>query len=324
MESKITSFSDSIEELLANGDRKMSANTVLTYISRVKWLKQALKIKTLDLEKIITNKDVCKVVEGSKISLATKKLTFVILVSLGKKLDIDEDLQKIYSEKMDHYKDMNTFERRENKVSGKNEKNWTSWEALVDVFDEMPEETFSQSQDKLIVGLYTQLEWTLRLDFANVRVHYSMKEERDYNWLYWNPEKSKKAKLFLSQYKTAERYGSVVIDIEGELYELLTRWFFDFNTDAEWLLVNYKDKSSPLSEVSLSKKIPLIFEKYTGKKVTNGLLRHIKESNNIYDNADKYNNMTLNQKYELHKKLLHGLPVALEYAQKISSKKTKE
>jgi hypothetical protein len=155
----------------------------------------------------------------------------------------------------------------------------------------------------------------MRLDFANVKVHTTHKE-RDYNWLYWNTEENTYT-LYLKQYKTAGKYGDFVIEFTDEdLVELLDLWFEKFNKSHKYLLTNYKDESKPLSETSLSHRIPKIFDKCLGKKINNGLLRQIKESNTIFDNAEDYNNLTLNQKIELHKRLGHSLETAHEYSKR--------
>jgi hypothetical protein len=297
-------------------DRKISINTIKTYYSRIDWIRKNLGIESDDVEDIISHYEhIITLIDESPISISSKKLTFVVLVVFSKKLHLPEDVQKKYTEKMNHYKDVNNFERRENKVADKHKDNWAKWSEVVNVFQMIKPTSFEKCQDKLIVGLYTRLNgYVLRLDFANVKVHTTMKE-REYNWIYRDMEDDEYI-IFLKEYKTAGKYGDFIINVDDDdMIKLLNTWFDKYNTSQKYLLTSYKDPKIALSEGALSRRIPKIFDKYVGKSINNGLLRQIKESHTIYDNPE-YNDMTLNQKIELHKRLGHSLETAFEYSKK--------
>lgn len=303
--------------LTKDSEKDLSKNTILTYMSRIKWLKNELDIVTNDIHKIIQDwKKIIPLVSSAHLSVSSIKLQFVVLSVFSKKLGLEEAHEE-YSKMMNEYKDLNNFQRRENKVSAKNSENWATWKEIQGVYEMIPTDSWENTQNKLIIGLYCLLDgWVLRLDFANVRVHTTFDAKRQHNWLYWDQDKAE-FKLILKQYKTASKYGDIIIDFQDpDLKNLLFTWFTVYNKAARFLLLNYRDKKRPLSETSLSHHITFIFEAYLGKKINNQLLRQIKESYNILENPDVYNDLTLNQKIEIHRKLLHSFETAHEYSKK--------
>lgn len=304
-----------IVKVLTEHNTKVSPTTIKTYYYRLKWIKTNLGIESNNIINIISDYDnIIPFISESDIGLSTKKLLFVILNVLSKKLEIPEDIQRAYNNKMNEFRDLANRRRGENKISEKDINNWASWDDVCEVYKRIPDDSFRNIQDKLIIGLYVNLEgWVLRLDFANVKIYKKDMNKLDHNWLHWD-KMNNRFILHIVEYKTSKNYGQLDIEIVDEgLKELLNKWFTEYNKNPIYLLVNYRDLDKGLSKSALSHKIKKIFKKYSGKAINNQLLRQIKETNNIYDNADKYNKMTLNEKIDIHKKLLHSFETAHGY-----------
>jgi type III secretory pathway component EscV len=94
---------------------------------------------------------------------------------------------------------------------------------------------------------------------------------------------------------------------------LLKQWILI--NKSKYLILNYNDFNKPISETAYSKRVVHIFNKYLGLKINVQILRQIKESCNIYENKN-YNDMNLNEKIELSKKMLHSYEMSHQYAKK--------
>lgn len=303
--------------LLNDGDKKINDKSINTYNQRLDYVRKRLKFpEDTPLKKIVEDsKKVIEIIENSEMKIKTRKLTYIVLSMVSRKLKLEEQ-EKEYNERVNYYKTIDNFERRENKVSENRKDNWTDWKTIVSVFDMIDEKKgFNNCQDKLIVGLYTRLNYVLRLDFANVRViEGKPNKSRKFNHLLIN---NGTYIFYLKNYKTDKNFGDVIIKIEDEeLKKLLGYWFSEYNYEKKYLLVSYKDNKKPLSENALSKRIPYIFNKYIGKAITNQIMREIKESDNIYGNKS-YNDLSLNEKFEIHSKLLHSGFTGMEYGKKL-------
>lgn len=300
--------------LIGNGDKPLSDSSLQTYTQRLKWVKDKLKIKNDDIKNIVIDgKKVIDLIENSNLKVSTKKLTYIILSSIAKKLKLKDEEE--YTKRATHYKDLDNFKRRDNKVTNRKDA-WATWKQLYDVFDMIDEKkSMADCQDKLIVGLYTRCDYTLRLDWANVRYEKKKSNVRKYNHIVHDKDGYI---FYLINYKTADKFGKQIIKLDDpELVQVLNYWFTEYNYDPKFLLVSYKNRDKGMSENALSKRIPIIFMKYIEKPVTNQILREIKESQNVYGDKKEYDEMDLNQKYELHKKLLHSFATGSEYAKKI-------
>lgn len=299
--------------LNTNADKKIQKNSILTYSQRLEWIKKKLKIKTDDIGSLLENdKKIIETIEASDLKVSTKKLTFIVLANLSKKLKLEKEYNN-YNEQATKYKDQDNFIRRENKVSDDRKDKWASWKEIESVFDMIDEtKDWKNAQDKLIVGLYTLCEYTLRLDWADVKIESKYNKNRKYNYVVIDSKGD--YNFYLNVYKTQSKYGSIKIKLDNpKLKKLLDYWFDTYKY--KYLLVSYKDSSNPLNEMGLSKRIQLIFNKYLNKPISNQILREIKESQNIYGDKN-YANMTLNEKYALHSKLLHSFSTANEYSKR--------
>lgn len=301
-----------IKEIFQSNN-KLSDITISTYSNRMEWLRDELKLGN-NLKEI--TEDIGRAIyaiEKSKFKTSTKKLTYIILSMISKKLNLENE--KDYNICVSYYKDLDNYQRRRNVISEERKKSWTSWRDIWNTFYLIDEtKSFDDCQDKLIVGLYTRCDYTLRLDWSNVLIESSYDDKRTYNHIVKN---NNIYYFVLINYKTSKNYGKQTIKLDNQELENLMNYFFNtWNKKQKYLLVSYKDKNKSLNENSLSKRIPKIFAKYINKSITNQILREIKESDIVYGQKEKYNKLDLNQKYSLHKKLFHSYCIGSEYAKK--------
>lgn len=303
---------EEVKTLFGNNDKTVSDSSMKTYVNRLKWLTREFGLTESDIDFLISDADkVISVIEHSDASDNTKKLTYIVLTMIAKKKNSPS---KVKLNKMaKYYNDVVSKNRRNNLVADDRRNAWTSWIHVCAVFDLINcEMSLDDCQDKLIVGLYTRCEYTLRLDWAMVAYKTEKKPSRKYNHLVHDEDGYT---FYLNKYKTVGTYGAKVIPLkDAKLVKLLDYWFSVYNTECKWLLISYKNKNKALSEAALSKDIVKIFMKYIGKPISNQVLREIKESDNVYGNKEKYDKLDLNEKYKLHSLLLHSYATAGEYA----------
>jgi len=100
---------------------------------------------------------------------------------------------------------------KENQPTEKQEKANMSFDKICKIRDQLPD----GSDGRLLLSFYTILK-PLRSDFNCVRIYFSKpKEKDDGNYIVLGDVN----KLYLSEYKTAERYGTEVLKIPDELLE---------------------------------------------------------------------------------------------------------
>lgn len=302
-----------IYDLLDSSPKNLTDKTKNSYYQRLKWVKDNLDLETTDPKKIVSNVDqITELLDKSDIALTSKSLTANQMKQLADLLNLSQPIKDKYNQVANAFTGMSDASRRTNKLEGKKAERFVSWDELKGVYEKMPEDTFNQIQDKIICGLYTgRFPGVLRLDFASVKTYNSIKTNRDENWFL----KGKgKYTFYLNKYKTTGKYGGKVLDITDEDFiRLLDKWFNTYNK-SDWFLVSYRDHEEPLNETSLSRRIMHIFEKQTGKKVNNGLLRIAVESDIINDPT--YKDLSLNEQIALHEKQLHSFFTSHEYLKK--------
>jgi hypothetical protein len=312
---------ENLNNLYKDESKKPSQNSLTVYARRLRWIKNMLQEKSSNIKNIIGNpNEVIPIIEDSNLSTSTKKLTYVLCGVMAKRCNLQKDIIEKYKNKEDEYVLKSNKEKQDNKVSDDRTESWTTWDNITSFYDDMPESTFSEVQDKLIIALYTKLDdWVLRLDFSGMVFLPKKDKNEKRNYIVFNDKDGYPGNytIYLNDYKTINKYGPIKFKIiDKEVVRLLNKWFAVHNRAGEYLLVSYKDHNLPLSETALSKKIPIIFEEYIGKRVTNQILRQIKESDNIFGNKEKYDALSLFDKINLHKKLLHSFETGHQYAKK--------
>jgi len=302
-------FKKDLEEVL----KEKSDMTQKSYISRISALKKLIEYEKDDLEFLKNDKKIIKFIDNSDLKSSSKKLTYIALAVISELMKLEN--KKKYYDKMLEYKDINNKERNDNIISDEVTKNWATMDEIRSMFEKMPENTPEETQEKLIIGLYVLMP-PLRNDFVKVRVF--SRDVRKYEGNYILNKKNK-IDFYLSEYKTANKYGTVIYTftpkINPELYRLFKKHFE--NNNSNYLFVKFNDDQKIINDKMMSKLIPTIFEKYLNKHITIQLLRLIYETELQQD--DKYLKMSNNEREKLHRELLHSTGVAQEY-RKINTK----
>jgi hypothetical protein len=141
--------------------------TKKTYIDRISSIKKLIEYENDDLKFLENDKKIIKFIDNSELKLSTKKINYISLSVITALLKLDN--QKIYYNKMMEYKIKNNDERQENEISNEIVLNWSSFDDLKKMYNNMPEETIEEIQDKALIALYV-LQPPLRNDYAKIKI----------------------------------------------------------------------------------------------------------------------------------------------------------
>jgi len=224
-----------------------------------------------------------------------------------------ERIQTIYREYGKTLKDEMERDKigKEFDLTEKEIKSFMVWEDILTIYQKIKNtldvSNYDQFLEFVIVSLYT-LHPPVRADYANMNVfieddHVPQGYSENYCVLQTNP------RFVFNKYKTSKHRGSTIIPIDPQLSDILMDWI-SIHNPSDYLLpvhILYKNQFKPMSENTLSKKIPEIFLKHGGNPVTINTLRHSfisfmskhdQEQQIKRSNADK---------------MMHSLPMADKY-----------
>lgn len=238
--------------------------------------------------------------ESIKYKPATKKSFLISLHSISRGLNAKTE--DIFYKEMMRYKKLVEDNTSENTITEKQIENYDTMENLKKILKKMKEETFIEVRDKLLISLYL-LKPPLRNDFEGVKI---LKKETDDKINYIIKQCSVYL-FYLNNYKTANTYGEKVIlyskDKDPLIYKLLGK-LIKYKHD--FLFTNEEGK--PLSDNTISARVPLLFEKYFNKHITINTIRHIYESELIQ--SPEYGKMSFKEKQDKHEELQHSTTTA--------------
>jgi hypothetical protein len=191
-------------------------------------------------------------------------------------------------------------------LSEREEKTYQKWEDILNMYKIMyknlDKTNFNSLLEFVIISLYV-LHQPVRSDYANMKVFIDdsfipKNYKENYCVLQTNP------RFVFNKYKTARKYGQIIININEELHNILLDWM-EVNP-SEYLLVSYiqyKKQYKPFTEETLSHRIPLIFKKYTNIPSNINTLRH---SHISYMNKTELNYTNFKEKKETSIKMMHS------------------
>lgn len=195
-------------------------------------------------------------------------------------------------------------------LSEREEKTYQKWEDILNMYKIMyknlDKTNFNSLLEFVIISLYV-LHQPVRADYANMKVFiddsFVPKDYKEnYCVLQTNP------RFVFNKYKTARKYGQIVIQINEHLHNILLDWM-EINP-SEYLLVSYiqyKKQYKPFTEETLSHRMPLIFKKYTNIPSNINTLRHSYIS---YMNKTELNHTNFKEKKETSIKMMHSPSMA--------------
>jgi len=158
------------------------------------------------------------------------------------------------------------------------------------LLDEIPPiiDTFkalSKLRDYVIFTFYKNL--STRTELADSKFYYDDEVDIDtilkddvYNYIILK-KKEKKVNYILNNYKTFKKYGHVILDVKGDMYDLLVKYkesMKKLNDDNYFLLIDTGTKKMPRSTLSTTY---VNLGNVIGRKLSIRTARHIRVSNNI-------------------------------------------
>ena len=272
---------------------------------------------------------------------STKKAYYISIYSLIKNSRrINKDIKKRYKMEMEKFRNKNNDERKDNIMTTKEKDNWLTLDELKKTPDKVSKiinETFGElflTEDKYISltkrmkqrYLSLMFEYVLlsvyccrepfRLDFAMMKVAFNkLPESKEDNYLL---VKDNGMTIFMNKFKNVKKIGKQTSELSSELVDIMTYWFQLIHIvkkkKAEYVFYLVKGDLKMVqfpSTNTFGKKLSTTFKKYTGKNITINLIRKIWETEMIQ--SEEYSQMTIREKENVHKKLLHGTSVAGEY-----------
>jgi hypothetical protein len=155
----------------------------------------------------------------------------------------------------------------------KQEENIITWDEVIKVRESLPKD----SQDYMMISLYTQDMPPVRADYSPMRAFLTQEEAVGFNENYIVVN-DKEVTMHLQKYKTAKSHGPIVEPLPPVIKKIVQSYMLvkkDGKTELkqQWLLLDKHKKV--MSKASLSGNVIKIFHDATGKKVGITLLRAI-------------------------------------------------
>lgn len=317
------------DELIKNED--MAKNTQKRYRGNIAIIKRALNIVEDDrisqwINKIKVFKRVLKeengifILNNKKYKPASIMSIMITWNAIIKRLDacglgsmVMRSVRKEVADEQTKYNELVDGERSKNAERGVPHRiSMRELRTILDLAPELEEKDFAS---KVAVALYILEIPPLRLDWAMMWLYFEepKEDERPDNYLVITDDY-----LFfvLSDYKTEAKYGKYTsprYDKNTEIYKILRRYTDTFG-DNEQILLKWKSEKGNIvipDSNKLGKIITEMFQKYLGKHITVNTIRRIYETELIQ--CDEYREMTVEEKRERHRHLLHDFSTAQKY-----------
>lgn len=249
-----------------------SDNSIKLYKRLLEKVRHGVAPRSVGLSFLADHAETIKWIEAQALSINSKKAIYIALKSTLR--DAAEshlnDAEKAYERQMLSYRDEHNAIAVQQKLSPRESELFVEWPHVIDGGDKVWEDvsTLWEYQDAVIYSLYT-LQAPLRLDYSPMRVVYSVDDLSGCtdNALVWDHA----PRFYLQNYKTANKYGKIFIEVSPALEEVLEEWLQ--LQDSGWLLLNYGG-TEPLDENGLASRIKHVFEMATGKPLGVSMLRH--------------------------------------------------
>ena len=293
-----------------------SESTKKNYIQRINRLKKLYFPDDNDYIFIKKPNRLIKKINGSDYPASTKRDYYIALYAVNP--------NEKYKNEMYKFRDETNTKQGESKISEEKIKNYDTMKNLRKILDMMPEDTYTQVRDKLLISIYL-LKPPIRNDLEGVSIfkkdllHFHANIKDTLNYI---QKKDKEFIFYLNQYKTVKKYGPKKIiyskSEDPEIYNLFKK-IIKFNKP--FLIVNDTNNNN-LDDKQISALIIKIFENYLNKHVSINTIRHIYETELI--NSEEYKKMSMTQKKAKHDELMHDFTTAHTDYNKINMPKEEE
>lgn len=276
-----------------------SESTKKNYIQRINRLKKLYFPDDNDYVFIKKPNRLIKKINGSDYPPSTKRDYYIALYAV--------DPNEKYKNEMYKFRDETNTKQGESTISEEKLKNYDTMKNLRKILDMMPEDTYTQVRDKLLISIYL-LKPPIRNDLESVAIFKKVLDPNTNNTLNYIQKKDKEFIFYLNQYKTVKKYGAKKIiyskSQDPEIYNLFKK-IMKFNKP--FLIVNDINNNN-LDDKQISALIIKIFENYLNKHVSINTIRHIYETELI--NSEEYKKMSMTQKKAKHDELMHDFTTA--------------
>ena len=278
-----------------------SESTKKNYIQRINRLKKLYFPDDNDYIFIKKPNRLIKKINGSDYPASTKRDYYIALYAV--------DPSEKYKNEMYKFRDETNKKQGESTISEEKLINYDTMKNLKKILDIMPEDTYTQVRDKLLISIYL-LKPPIRNDLESVAVFKKDKVldpniKDSFNYI---QKKDNEFIFYLNQYKTVKKYGAKKIiyskSEDPQIYNLFKK-IIKFNKP--FLIVNDNNNNN-LDDKQISALIIKIFENYLNKHVSINTIRHIYETELI--NSDEYKKMSMTQKKAKHDELMHDFTTA--------------
>jgi hypothetical protein len=325
-------MSDNIESRIRK-TRTLKESSIKTYISSLKNLNKKLKptenFKNLNNTDFLRDYDeVMKIIDKEeKLTSKKNRLTAVLVALNSDENQSDEHLKLIsrYTAILKEYGETYIEFLKTQQKTKTQQENWITYDELIGVVNQIMQNikhskinsktTLTKQEFDLLqqlVILRTYLFFPLRNDFAMMKIlkNKDYKElidfERDNaNFLVLKTGNKKEFKI--NQYKTQKHLGNKSLIVPSKLNRVINLWL-KHNTSG-WFLVK-SDRNTPMTPNGITKFLNKIFRKYSGKKISTSMLRHIQISHLLRDDPTILENETEERLLEntfLHSKSMNQL-----------------
>lgn len=277
--------------------REIKDASLNTYLSALKKIKNKVDgTTTLDNTDFLQDYDKIMniITQENKLTSKKNKLT-AVLVALNSDDPKNNQLLKKYGDKLKEYGEQYLSLMKSQTKDKKQSKNWLEYSELIDVANKLTKEVKHQNigktdtlkkkeldilQQLLIVRTY--LTFPLRNDFADMKVislkelKKISKEDIDKN-NYLVILSNNKKEFHINQYKNNKKWGNKIYDIPSPLNRIINVWL-KYNKTGYFLI---KQNLEPMNPNSITKFLNKIFKKYSDKKISTSMIRHIIISHNL-------------------------------------------
>lgn len=282
--------------------RDIKTSSLKTYISALKTLKRKIEPdEPISLNNTNFLKDFDRVMDviniEEKITSKKNKLT-AILVALNSDENKNQPLiDKFGKELKDLGEIYLSFLKQQTKTEAQ-KNNWLDYDDLIKVINkvmtevkyreitkktELNNKEFDVLQQLLILRTY--IAFPLRNDFADMlvvtkaeydKIDENKRDENNYLVLFPNNKKQ----FHINQFKNRKFIGSKILDVPTKLNRVINLWLK--HNKSGWYLVKF-DKTEPMSPNGITKFLNKIFLRYTRKKISTSMIRHIVISHLLKD-----------------------------------------
>lgn len=156
------------------------------------------------------------------------------------------------------------------------------------------------SMERLLLALYTDI-YPLRADFNKVRLYKSLPSSLEPNYIHL---KKNGCKLYLNEYKTANKHGTYEKELPASLCEEIHDSLE--KTPREWLFVNANKEPFELSN-SFTHYVNKLLKKIFQRPLTISLIRH------SFISTLDFNTLTIAEKEQIAKEMTHTTRLQDQY-----------